>query len=84
MQWWGWVGRCGAGCRRGVGVALKEVLVERSVGPLPTKHSIRLIKRTLARSAANSGDSGHAPSLHSPPLSPSLPHTYPDAAAITT
>lgn len=31
-----------------VGVVLKEVLVERSVGPVPTKHLISLIKRTLA------------------------------------
>lgn len=64
------------GCRGGVGVELEDVLVAWSVGPVPTKHLISLIKRTLAWYVANSGDSGHAPSLHSPPLS----HTHPDTA----
>lgn len=64
------------GCRGGVGVALEDVLVAWSVGPVPTKHLISLIKRTLAWYVLNSGDSGHVPSLHSPPLS----HTHPDAA----
>lgn len=64
------------GCRGGVGVALEDVLVAWSVGPVPTKHLISLIKRTLAWYVVNSGDSGHVPSLHSPPHS----HTHPDAA----
>ena len=64
------------GCRGGVGVVLEDVLVAWSVGPVPTKHLISLIKRTLAWYVVNSGDSGHAPSLHSPPLS----HTHPDTA----
>lgn len=63
------------GCRGGVGVVLEDV-VAWSVGPVPTKHLISLIKRTLAWYVLNSGDSGHVPSLHSPPLS----HTHPDAA----
>lgn len=64
------------GMQRGVGVVLEDVLVAWSVGPVPTKHLISLIKRTLAWYVLNSGDSGHVPSLHSPPLS----HTHPDAA----
>lgn len=64
------------GCRGGVGVELEDVLVAWSVGPVPTKHLISLIKRTLAWYVLNSGDSGRVPSLHSPPLS----HTHPDTA----
>lgn len=62
------------GCRGGVGVVLEDV-VAWSVGPVPTKHLISLIKTTLAWYVLNSGDSGHVPNLHSPPLS----HTHPDA-----
>jgi len=63
------------GCRGGVGVVLEDVLMAWSMGPVPTKHLISLIKRTLAWYVRNSGESGHVPSLHSPPLSHTLPGT---------
>lgn len=64
------------GCRGGVGVVLEHVIMAWSVGPVPTKPLISLIKRTLVWYVMNSGESGHVPSLHSPPLS----HTLPGAA----
>ena len=60
------------GCRGGVGVVLEDVLVAWSVGPVPTKHLISLIKRTLAWCVLNSG--GLGPRAKSA-LTSSLPHT---------
>lgn len=60
------------GCGGRVGAVFEYVLVAWSVGPVLTKHLISLIKRTLAWYVLHSGESGHAPSLHSPPLS----HTH--------
>lgn len=65
------------GCRGGVGVVLEDVLVAWSVGPVPTKHLISLIKRTLAWCVVNSGGTQATCQVctHLP-----LSHTHPDAA----
>lgn len=72
------------GCRGGVGVVIEDVLMAWSVGPVPTKHLISLIKRTLAWYILNSGESGHVPSLYSPPLSPTHIQAPPSATKNTS